>query len=531
MIPHNSRLCGNRPRAITSSRSSLPLRYRMRLLSLRDEPVVYNRNIETHMPTTSIGRQLSPPTIRGGLVPDRRITEELVAFCAQLSPSTVPAEALEAARGFALDFAGVALRGSLEQSSQSVASTVARLGVIAALGAATMIGNPLRTRPQYAALLNGTSAHGLELDDIHPEAGVHVASTIFATAFAVGEQVEAHGADVLAAVVAGYEIACRVAIALPLTEHSNHGFHSTGTCGVFGAAMTASRLLALTPEQTTNALGIAGSQAAGSLEFQTEGAQTKRLHPGWASHSGIIAAELARGGLTGPHRILEGRSGFFRSYSDSPRAEEALTGLGSDFHILRTAIKPHAACRYSQGAIDGLLDLVLRHDVRPEAIERITLGLFKAAFPVVVEPFERKRRPQAVVDAQFSVYFAAAAAVLWGRVSVAEYQPNRLFAPELHAMIDRVDCVVAPELDNLFPKSWPTKVEIALKDGRRLQTRIDRLKGDPENALAWNELVSKFDDLAGALFPPAHRATIVSAAEDLFDRPIGDFVRLLSMPN
>lgn len=470
--------------------------------------------------------------VRGGPVVQRRVTEELAAFSAKLSPDEVPAPALEAAKRLALDFTGIALRGSLEPSSRAVAATLERLSPAHADGA-TVIGHARSTSPQYAALANGTSLHGLELDDIQPEGGIHPGGPIFAAALAVGEAVGANGRDLLAAAVAGYEVSCRLAMALPLSEHVGHGFHPTGTCGVFSAATVAARLLGLTADQTVNAYGIAGSQAAGSLEYRTEGAWTKRLHPGWAAHSGIIAAELARSGFVGPRRILEGRAGFLRSYSDNPRIEGILTGLGADYQILRTAIKPHAACRYSQGAIDAMLRLVLQHDLQPGEIEQVSVGLLKAAFPTVAEPITQKRRPRSMVEAQFSVHFAVAVAAMWRRVTVAEYRPECLTSAEVHALMDRVECVPAPELDALFPKLWPTTVEIALRDGRRLQTRVDHLKGDPENPLSWEEVAAKFDSLAAELIPADRRAEIIAAVRDLENRPVRsvtDLLRSKSIP-
>jgi 2-methylcitrate dehydratase PrpD len=327
--------------------------------------------------------------------------------------------------------------------------------------------------------------------------------------------------------VAGYEVTCRLAKALQLSEHGGHGFHSTGTCGVFAAAAVASRLLGLTADQIVHALGIAGSQTAASLEYRTEGAWTKRLHPGWAAHSGIIAAELARSGFTGPRRILEGRAGFLRSYSDNPRVEGMLDGLGADYQILRVAIKPHAACRYSQGAIDAMLKLVLEHDVHPRVIERVKVGMFKAAFTSVVEPLERKRRPRAMMDAQFSVFFAAAASALWRRVTVAEYQAERMTSPDVHAMIDRVEPVHDPELDALYPKLWPTTVEIALRDGRRLEARVDHLKGDPENPVSWDELVAKFNGLTAPILGGAVATEVVKALRDFEGRPVRSVMQLL----
>ncbi len=156
-----------------------------------------------------------------------------------------------------------------------------------------------------------------------------------------------------AAVVAGFEAAARIAMAVQPKEHYALGFHMTPTCGVFGAAITSAKLLGLTADQTLAAVGIAGSMAAGSMEFLADGAWTKRIHPGLAAQNGIHAALLAAEGFTGPLRILEGRDGFLHGYSRNPLPDRLTAGLGESFEILHTAVKPHACCRYMQGPIDA----------------------------------------------------------------------------------------------------------------------------------------------------------------------------------
>ncbi|MBI3977196.1 MAG: MmgE/PrpD family protein [Chloroflexi bacterium] len=477
--------------------------------------------------TPKTSAQSVAPEPRGGPIVERRVTEELAAFCATLSADDIPRDVVKAAKYFAFDFAGVALRGSLEDSSRVVFETAARLSPPDADGA-TVVGRADRTRPHYAALANGASAHALELDDTHQEGSIHPGVTVIPAALAMAEAVDAAGRDLLAAVAVGYEVACRLAMALRPAEHYAHGFHPTATCGVFAAAAAAGRLLHLSADQMANAFGIAGSQAAGSLEFLADGAWTKRFHPGWAAHSGIIAAELARSGFLGPRRILEGKAGFLRSYSDSPRVEAVLADLGSAYQIVRTAIKPHACCRYNQAPIDGVLKLVAEEDVDPAAIDRITIGLLDVGFPIVAEPLAQKRRPRSVVDAQFSIHFAAAIAAARRRAGLAEYRLGSLSAPEVLALMDRVECVPAPELDALFPKRWPATVEITLRDGRRLQTRVDYPKGDPENPLTWDELAEKFDSLVSDLLTAERRAEILAAARNLDGRSARSFSRLLA---
>ena len=204
-------------------------------------------------------------------------------------------------------------------------------------------------------------------------------------------------------------------MALQPAEHYSHGFHPTATCGAFSSAAVASRLMGLTPKETMNAFGVAGSQAAGSLEFLSDGSWTKRFHPGWASHSGIVAAILARNGFTGPKTILEGKSGFIRSYSDRPNIERVVDGLGVDYQIVRTSIKPYACCRYNQAPIDCMINIIQQNDVNPVDIRSTRVGMLQVGFPIVAEPVAQKRRPSSVVDAQFSAPFAIAVAALRGQ--------------------------------------------------------------------------------------------------------------------
>lgn len=277
--------------------------------------------------TTQMERS-KEPWIRGGPVIDRRVTEELAEFCTNLKYEDIPSEVIEAAKYYALDFAGVVLRGSQEDSSRTILRSVTQLGEVSSSGA-VIVGSSLRMKPLWAAMVNGSSAHAIELDDTHQEGSIHPGVVVFPAALAVAEVEESSGRDFLTAVVVGYEVACRLAMALQPAEHYSHGFHPTATCGTFSSAAVASRLMGLTLKETIHAFGVAGSQAAGSLEFLSDGSWTKRFHPGWASHSGIVAAVLARNGFTGPKTILEGKSGFIRSYSDRPNIEWVVDGLVS----------------------------------------------------------------------------------------------------------------------------------------------------------------------------------------------------------
>src|SRR5207302_5923825 len=153
------------------------------------------------------------------------------------------------------------------------------------------------------------------------------------------------------------------------------GFHPTGVAGVFGATVAAGRLLGLSRAELTHALGIAGTLAAGSLEYLSDGAWTKRLNAGWAGHAGITAAHLARSGFSGPATVFEGRLGVLHAYSDAPFPERLLADLGQPLQVTRVSIKPYACCRYNHGLIDCILQLSQVHRVQPGEIERIRLGV------------------------------------------------------------------------------------------------------------------------------------------------------------
>jgi 2-methylcitrate dehydratase PrpD len=423
-------------------------------------------------------------------------TRELVEFLAALD---VPPDVFDRARYFLLDYLGVATRGSLAESSAPIYKMIERIG---ATGCSTIIGTGARASPGYAALANGAAAHAIELDDTHNAGSIHLGVVMFSTALALAETIaDVEQEQFLIAAIAGYEAAARIAMAVQPKEHYLLGFHPTATCGVFGAAVTASKLLDLSAEQMLSAVGIAGSMAAGSLEFLREGAWTKRLHPGLAAQSGIQAAMLAANGFRGPSTILEGRDGFLAGYSRKPIPERITDGLGESFEIMHTSVKPHACCRYMQGPIDAILALVNEHDIKPEQVVNLEVGVLEAGWTLVSEPRAQKYKPQSVVDAQFSMPFGAAIALLHRRAGLEEFTAEYAQSNEVRRMMGRLTLLKDNRLDRNFPKEWNARVTIFLNDGRQYEKFIQHPKGDPENPLSWEELIAKFKSLASAVIP------------------------------
>ena len=425
----------------------------------------------------------------------KEYTRELVEFLHPLTAGDLPPEVLDRARYFLLDYLACAIRGSREESSAAVQRMVQRTG---ANGCSTIIGTRIRTIPGFAAMANGAAAHAIEMDDTHSGGSIHLGATMYSAALALAETMPETSSDAfLAAVVAGFEAAARIAMAVQPKEHYALGFHMTPTCGVFGAAITSAKLLGLTEEQTLAAVGIAGSMSAGSMEFLADGAWTKRIHPGLAAQNGIHAALLAAEGFTGPPRILEGRDGFLHGYSRNPVPERLTADLGQSFEILHTAVKPHACCRYMQGPIDAVLDILREHNLEASQIHRIEVAVLEAGWGIVAEPQAKKYHPESVVDAQFSMPFGVAIAALDGVAGLDQFTIEKARSPKVRELIGKVVLLKDIRIEKHFPQEWPAHVSIELENGQRFEKFVRYPKGDPENPLSWDEMKAKFRALAG----------------------------------
>ncbi len=441
------------------------------------------------------------------------ITQELARYCSEMKFHQLPEEVVNRVKYMFLDFIGVACRGTQEDSSKSIYRFVKEMGHGHREG--VIIGTKEKAPYIYAGLANGVSSHAIEMDDVNNEASLHPGVVIFPSALATAEMVSANGKNFIGAVVLGYEVMIRLGKALGPEKHYRRGFHPTATCGTFGSSVVASKILRLKAEGITNAMGIAGSQAAGSMEYLAQGAWTKRFHPGWAAFSGMFATQLTLKGFRGPTSIIEGRNGFLHSYSDGAEESKVLEDIGSQFEILRTSMKPHACCRYMQPPIDGILKLVRENDIQPEEVGKIRLGILRAGFPIIVEPKEIKYHPKSIVDAQFSMPFGAAVALLFRKAGLNEFHLSRIRSEEVKQMMERVECVEDPDLERTYPKQWCATVEIFTKNGQRYFTKVEYCKGDPENPLSWEELIEKFHDLSNRFMTKERRLKIVDEVKRL----------------
>ena len=443
---------------------------------------------------------------------DTAITETLANFASNVTYEELSPDVVDWAKYLCLDFAGVTLNGSTTDSAKTVVQALEDIG---RSGPSAIVGTDKRVLPEYASMANGVAFHSIEMDDVNNEASLHPGVVAYPTALAMADIAPVSGKEFISAVVAGYDVIVRLGRALNPAEHYGRGFHPTGTCGAFGAAAVAARLLRLQGDSFVHALGIAGSQTAGSMEYLAQGAWTKRFHPGWASHSGIWAALLARSGYTGPTTILEGRDGFLQAYSGDPDPSLVLKDLGEEYQIVRTSIKPHACCRYKQGPIDCLLDLKRTYGIDPMDVVEVRVGVLSAGMGLVSEPIEAKRNPKSVVDMQFSMPFGAAVALTHGRASLKEYQEGMPESPQVKHLMERVQSITDPKLDAMYPKHFPAWAEVDTTDGRTLRSELTYPKGDPENPVTWDEMRDKFNLLSAPVISSARQQEIIAAIDSL----------------
>ncbi len=455
------------------------------------------------------------------------IARDLARWVLDLTYEDIDAGTESYARELILDHLGTAARGGVVDNMPSVDATLAALGAGSGSTLTAIVGKQ-PARPEWAVFSNAIAAHSIELDDTHSASSLHPAVVVIPGALAAAEIEGSTGKEFIAAVVAGYEVACRLGRALNPKDTYAKGFHPTAIVGAFSTAAAVGKLIGLTEEQLGHAFGIAASQAAGRTEFLSEGAWTKRLHPGWSSHAGYIAAHLAQNGFTGPLLPFEGRDGLLRGYGSTEHIERLTDKLGAPFELSVTSVKPHACCRYNQGPIDLAIKLQKEHGVRAADIEAIEVGVVTAAMGIVVEPRDRKIRPSNDVDAQFSLPFAVGLGIEKGQATLAEYAEPTMSDGGVLAVAERTTAIVKPEFDAKYPDVWPCDMTITTTDGRTLHAMLEFPKGDPENRLSYEEMCAKFRALAGVVFDAPQLDAIIAAVDNLADGGVGPVVAAVS---
>jgi 2-methylcitrate dehydratase PrpD len=449
------------------------------------------------------------------------LARRLAEFTAALEFDRLPPEVVASVRLRTLDILGIALAASTGDSAPAV---LGALDGWAAAGDCTVIGAKRMAAAPLAVLANGTLAHSLDFDDTHAVSITHASAVVVPVALALGEAGALDGRAVITAAVAGYEAISRLGMGAPGAFHAR-GWHATSVCGPFAAALVAGRLEGLGAERLTAALGIAGSFASGVMEYLEDGSWVKRVHPGWAGHAGTVAASLARGGFTGPATVLEGRFGFYRAFLDAEPDPTPFATLGRHWETPAIGFKPYPCCHLVHAYLDCALELRRDHALTPELIEAVECRVPAGEVPIVCEPRAAKLRPRTPYDAQFSLPYSVASALLDGRVSLDSYGSERLAEPHRLALAERVTHAIDP--DSPFPRGFPGWVRVRLRDGRTLEARAPDGRGSAACPLPPQAIVDKFRDNAGRAFPAGRVAEIERATLSL--DTLSDVRRLVAL--
>ncbi len=444
------------------------------------------------------------------------VTADLAAFTAAIQLDRLPPKVVQRARLLVLDLVGNIVRARHDaESTPSLLSAARALGFAA--GSSSVFGDCARYTPAGAAFLNAALGHSLDFDDTHAAGSLHPGCPVIPAALAAGEMTGASGADVLAGIIAGYEVTCRIALALPAADHYARGFHPTSTCGVFGAAAAAARVFGLDADRVASAFGIALSQSAGSLQFLANGAWTKRFQVGWACMGGLSAAVLAREGFKGAAEAFEGMHGFLRAYAPNPNPARATQDLGTQFELMQTAVKPYPSCRYGHAGIDAALALRAEHGIDLASIESVVLGLPAAGMRLIGDPAEQKSNPQTVVDGQFSGPFVIATALMSGGMGWDSYA--RLHDPALRALMLRIRCELDEEVQTHAPANMAGRLTV-MAGGQTFSRLVVVPKGEPGNFLSDAELRRKFTGLSAPVLGEERTERLADAVVGL-DRAVG----------
>ena len=424
------------------------------------------------------------------------VTRQLAEVLAAATCADLPPETRQDAYRAILDWLGSVLAGAVEAPARLVQQVVGRFG---ASREATVFGAG-RASAAAAALANGVASHILELDDIHRSSTVHAAAPIVPAALAVAEREHADGHSFMTAVAIGYEAAFRIGEAVNPSHYRY--WHPTGTVATFGAAAAAGSLLNLTADEMVNALGNAGTQAAGLWEFNTDGSMSKHLHPGKAAFNGVISADLARAGFTGARRILEGERGFFRAFSTDHDAARVTEGLGRAWKIGENGYKLHACCGHTHTAIDVALEMRSRHAWSSDDVLAKVIALHVETYGPGYE-IVKEASPRSPYQAKFSMAYCVAAALLEGRVGLEQFAPER-FGPQgvrdpaIATLLQRTCVRVADDLTQKYPAAWPARVTLTVAHDSVSQGASDVPKGHPENPVSTCQLEDKLVELVSS---------------------------------
>jgi len=467
---------------------------------------------------------------------DIPVTKLLASFTATTTTRALAPALREKVKEVLIDYIGCVV-GALQHADSTepiyTAVTALQGGPISSPKACTVLGKGApHFLPQYAGLLNAALGHSLDFDDTYAEGTLHAGVTAISAALTQAEILgsDSSSEDFMLAIAVGYEVTCRIGRELGFDAYSR-GFHNTSTAGIFGSVAAIAVLKKLAPETVEMAFGLAGSKAAGSMQYLDNGSWNKRLHPGFAVHDAFVCVALAEAGVVGATRILEGKSGFLKAYT--PREEVDLArlvgGLGEEWCWLRSSLKPYAACRMTHGFIElcGTLraSRVEGADtgrLAPSDVKAITLTMSPSNFILVGDPTPNKRHPTNTIDAQFSAYFQVGHALIHGAKTGDMAPYSRLTDLDISNLSDKI----AVETDDRMTGfSARTKVEWADGEVEAVQQQFPL--GEVEHPFTREKVDEKFLVLAGPVYGVERAGRVIGMVDAIERYGVRDLLGVL----
>lgn len=438
-------------------------------------------------------------------------TRQLAEFVADTRYEDLPEAVVEAVKIYILDN----LASGFVGSSTAWAEMVCQLARASApSGPCSVFARNWGTSPSYASLVNGTMVGSFETDHAFFPGSCHPSAAAFPPAMAVAERDHLDGKSLLLSVALGYEVACRVGLAATRAVEDEAGFHGPGTNASFGGAVGAAKALGLNADQTSNAMGIAGSHAGGLMEFVREGSMTKRIHVGRGAQMGLESASLAAKGFTGPSTVLEGDRGFLRVYSPSPRPELLTKDLGTSYLLLDMTLKAFACHLSFHPVVQGIWEFRESRGIDPSDIQKVRIvGTERMAHR------HSDKEPSSILGAQYSLPFSAAVALSRNIAFPHSYSDETLWDPQVRRLATLVD--MSPD-DSKFGAPGGPAAEITLVlSGSTHTFRVTDWKGAATNPYTYDEMAEKFRNYASpyldtsAAYEFIHRIRAIEEVTDV----------------
>jgi 2-methylcitrate dehydratase PrpD len=412
------------------------------------------------------------------------IAEQCARFAVEFAAKPIPPEVVHHAKRALIDWSAALFPGAIVAPAtlmeRSCADDLDHGRAELALGRKATV--------RTAALINGTAAHTVEVDDIFRDAIYHPGAPTIASALAAAQDVGATGEAFLKAIIVGYEISCRIGQTMGKAHYKY--WHNTGTIGTFGATAAAASIYRLDAPRFAHALATCTTFAAGLQQAFRSDSMSKPLHAGRAAEAGVLAAQMAREGVTGTLDVIEGEAGLGRAMSNAPDWSKTLATLGQQFHIAEMTFKNHACCGHTFAAIDGALIVQAKLGVTADKIASIKIATYRPALDVA-----GNSNPVTAAEARFSLPYVVATALTHGSVRLSAVEPQRLSDPVTRALMQRLELTVDPEIDAAFPGARAARVEIVTTDGHRASHVQPTRKGDPDQPLTDGELEAKYSEL------------------------------------